>query len=93
MAVLEKYAGDELIVSCNCGCDDGIHLKVDKEDPDYYVFLTYTNGKFYSEQSGGFMKKLKKIWAIIRNKDNGYSEIVMNKEDFEQFADWVNRQK
>ena len=90
MALLEKYNGDELIVNCSCGCDEGIHLKIDRFHPYYYSFLTYTNGKFYSEQVSGFVKKLKKIWAIIRNKDFYYSDIVMTKEDFVQFAKWIN---
>ena len=31
-------------------------------------FMTYLSGNWYKEQAG-FIKKLKKIWAIIRNKD------------------------
>lgn len=68
MAVFKNFKDDELIVSCKCGCDEGIHFKIhDYEDGDY-AFLTYTNGNFYTQQRP-FFEKLKKIWAIIRNKD------------------------
>lgn len=50
MAVFKNFKDDELIVSCKCGCDKGIHLKIhDYEDGDY-AFLTYTNGNFYTQQ-------------------------------------------
>lgn len=35
--------------------------------------------------------KLKKIWAIIRNKDFRYSEIVMSKEEFDKFRKALNK--
>lgn len=34
--------------------------------------------------------KLKKIWAILRNKDFYYSEISMSREDFETFKEYIN---
>ena len=39
----------EMIVSCNCGCDEGLRFKVDKLDPECYCVLTYTNGAFSRE--------------------------------------------
>lgn len=36
----------ELIVTCKCGCQDSIHIKVDKESPDYYCLVTYMNGNW-----------------------------------------------
>ena len=50
MAVFKNFKDDELIVSCKCGCDEGIHFKIyDYEDGDY-AFLTYENGNFYTQQ-------------------------------------------
>ena len=31
----------EMIVTCNCGCDEGLRFKVDKLDHDYYCVMTY----------------------------------------------------
>ena len=78
MAVFKNFIDDELIVSCKCGWDGE------------YAFLTYTNGNFYTQQRP-FFEKLKKIWAIIRNKDFYYSDIVLTKDDFNEFKEWVNR--
>jgi hypothetical protein len=94
MAVLKNKDGTELLVDCCCGCDEGIRFRIDKDDLDYYCFITYTNGNFYREQGdtifGVLYKKLKKIWAIIRNKDFYYSEVTMNKREFDEFRKYIN---
>lgn len=93
MSVLLNKEKNELMINCNCGCDEGIFIRID-EDPDYedYAYITYLNSHWYSEQYGAwdvFKKKLKKIWSIIRNKDHYYSDIIMSKEDFKTFADFI----
>lgn len=94
MATLKNKDGTELYIDCCCGCNEGIRFKVDKEDFDYYCFMTYTSGNFYKEQGetvlGVLSEKLKKIWAIIRNKDFYYSEVVMTKDDFDEFKEYIN---
>ena len=86
MSVLFNKDKNELIVNCRCGCEDSVHIRIDTEDPDWYAFMTYMNGSFYT----GISDKLKKIWAIIRNKDYYYSDICMTKEEFEEFKAFVN---
>ena len=90
MALFKNFDGDELTISCNCGCDDGIHFKITDFGIDTFAFATFTNGNFYKDHV--LKNKLKKIWAIIRNKDFYYSEIVFSKNDFKQFKDWINKQ-
>lgn len=96
MAVLKSKDGTELLVDCCCGCNEGIRLRIDKfdEDLDYYCFMYYTNGQFYREQDDKmwivFCKKLKKIWAIIRNKDFYYAEVTMSKDEFNEFREYIN---
>lgn len=91
MSVLKNFCDDELVISCDCGCDEGVHFKIEKLDDDDFAMFCFTNGKFYAEQEHGFLAKLKKIWAILRNKDYYYSDIRMSKKDFELFRDWVNK--
>ena len=94
MAVLRNVDGTEMLIDCNCGCDNGIRFRIDKEDFDYYCFMSYTNGNFYREQNDTMWKvlcrKLKKIWAIIRNKDFHYADIVMTKDDFDKFRGYIS---
>lgn len=94
MAVLKNTDGTEFLVDCCCGCDEGIRLRINKNDFDYYSFLSYTSGHFYREQTDNllmvFCKKLKKIWAIIRNKDFYYSEVTMTKDQFNEFREYIN---
>lgn len=94
MAILRSKDGKELLVNCTCGCDCGVLFKVDKEDDDYYCFMTYTNSRFYTEQCEGMWrvlcKKLKRIWAIIRNKDHHYADTFLTKTEFEEFKEYIN---
>jgi hypothetical protein len=94
MAVLKNKNNTDLYIDCYCGCDYGIRFKIDKEEDEYYCFMTYTNGNFYTEQNDTFWrvfhKKLKKIWAIIRNKDFYYSDVHMTKSDWEEFKEYIN---
>ncbi len=51
MAVLTNFENDELVVSCSCGCNEGVHIKLDyNKDFDDYAFMAFTNGNFYKEQ-------------------------------------------
>ena len=91
MATLKSSDNNEMIVTCDCNCDEGIRVMIDKSYELYgeYCYLTYISGNFYKEQAG-LLDKLKKIWKIIRNKDFYYSEIVMSKEDFDNYKKWIN---
>lgn len=93
MAVMRSKDGNELYVDCYCGCNDGLRIRVEKEEFDFYCFLSYTNGNWYRDQTSMWMtfcNKLNKIWAIIRNKDHYYSDITMTKDEFEEFKEYVN---
>jgi len=94
MVALKNRDGTELYIDCHCGCNEGIRIKVCKDDLDYYCFWTYTNGNFYAEQGetmwGILRKKFKKILAIIRNKDFYYSDVIMTKDEFEEFREYIN---
>mgnify|MGYP001064262645 FL=1 len=90
MAVLKTEDENSLVVLCKCGCDDGIRITVEKTDDEDYWYQTYLSGNWYKEQ-GTLLAKLKKIWAVIRNKDFYYSEIAMGKDDWETYKEWVNR--
>lgn len=97
MSVLKDKGNKELIVSCECNCCDSIHIKVESEeyDDNYFAFVTYMNGNWYRDQNNKIIHtiaiKLKKIWAIIRNKDFYYSEIMMSREDFSDFKEFMNQ--
>lgn len=96
MAVLKSYDGKDLIVSCSCGCDNGVHLNIKKDDGEY-AWVTYMNGNWYRDQNKRILyilrDKLKKIWSIIRSKDFYYSEILMTRKDFETFREYMNEIK
>ena len=83
---------EELIATCSCGCRDGVHLQIDKWDDEDIVFLSMVTDKFYAEQTTffrRFVEKLKRVWFIIRSKEYLYFEIVMKKDDIQQFKEFV----
>lgn len=94
MAVMISKDKKDLIVTCECGCEDGVRINISKDDYDDYAYQCFTNGNFYRDQNGMFgtlKNKLKKIWAIIRDKDYYYSDIIMSEKDFEQFKEYINQ--
>lgn len=105
MSVLKSEDDKDLIVTCRCGCDEGLHIRIEHDDPavnidsenDTYCYATCLNSNWHRDQ-GKKMKyviwdKLRKIWAIIRSKDFYYSEIIMTRKDFETFREYINEVK
>lgn len=94
MKVMFNKEKTELTLLCNDGCDSGIHFIIDKDFEDYYCIASVLNGAFYSEQGETIFriikKKIKKIIAVLFNKDFYYSEIIMSKDDFEDFKKFIN---
>lgn len=96
MAVLISEDKKDFIISCSCGCDEGMRFQIcplDDIDKDTYVCATYISGHWYTRQESSWMrakKKIKKIWHIIQNKDYYYSEILMTKSDFNVFREYMN---
>lgn len=93
MSVLKSEDGKDLMVSCSCGCGNGVYINIKKDDGEY-AWVTYMNGNWYRDQNKRILyivrDKLKKIWAIIRSKDFYYSEILMTRKDFETFREYIN---
>ncbi len=94
MAIMKSKDGNNLVVDCSCGCDEGLRIRVDKFDTETFMIVSYVSGKFYDGQKAGFFKrfanKFKKIWRIITNKEYVYSEICMSKQDFKEFKEYLN---
>lgn len=97
MAVMISDDKKELIVTCKCGCENTIHIRVDDEykEFDSYAIQTYLNGNWYRDQDDRVFRtigrKLKKIWAIFRNKDYYYSDVLMSHEDFKRYKEYINQ--
>lgn len=97
MSVMISNDKKDLIVNCKCGCENTIHIRLDDtdKDSDYYAIITYLNGNWYRDQDDRTLRtigrKLKKIWAILRNKDYYYSDVLMSCEDFKTFKEYINQ--
>lgn len=102
MSVLKSNDGKDLIVTCRCGCDEGLHIRIEREDPAWnidpkdetFCYVTCLNSNWYRDQGKKIWcviwDKLRKILAIIRNKDFYYSEVLMSRKDFETFREYIN---
>ena len=93
MAIMKSKDGNDLVIDCDCGCDEGLRIRITDFDDDKYCILTYTSGNFYKDQEqtigSVISKKAKKIWKVLRNKDYCYSEIIMTKDEFKEFKEYV----
>ena len=94
MAVLTTNDKKDLVVTCDCGCNNAFHIEIDKlDDYDYYSLMCFMKSNWYTEIGPfeAFLIKLKKIWKIIRNKDHCYADICMNKDDYQLFKEYINQ--
>ena len=97
MSVMISENKKELVVTCECGCEDTFYIRVDDKykDSGSYAVQTYLNGNWYRDQEDSILwcigRKLRKIWAIIRNRDYFYSDVVMNYEDFQKYKEYINQ--
>ena len=80
MAIFETE-NHEIYADCHCGCDNGLRIRIEKDNFGEYCFCSYTSGNFYAMQS----------YFTIRNKDFYYSEIIMSKEEFDKFRKALNK--
>lgn len=102
MSILKSSDGDELLVTCTCGCGSMVSIRIeqycrdvsDPSDNDLFVYCTILSGGLDKDQCQTIRdvlwQKIKKIWAIIRNKDYYYSEVCMRRKDFEVFREYIN---
>ena len=99
MAVLFNKERTEMIATCGAGDDDAVHIIIEPSvmnDDETYAYISYMNGNFYRDQDGALKTawhKLKKIWAIIADRDFYYSEVLMDREEFKQFKQFINEVK
>jgi len=81
---------NEFVTFCKCGCGNGIVLKADNEDEE--VSLQIVSDNFYSMQNKGKMsikEKLKRIWYIIKGKEYCYFDILIEKDELQEFKKFV----
>lgn len=81
---------NEFVTFCKCGCRNGIVLKADNEDND--LSLQIVSDNFYAMQNKGEMtikEKIKRIWYIIRGKEYCYFDILIDKDELQEFKEVV----
>lgn len=81
---------NEFVTFCKCGCRNGIVLKADNEDND--LSLQIVSDNFYTMQNKGEMtikEKIKRIWYIIRGKEYCYFDILIDKDELQEFKEVV----
>lgn len=91
MAVLKNTKDNEIFIDCDCGCGDSMRFHIDIDDYDWYAIMTRMKNAGKDSVWRTFCTKLKKIWAIIRSKDYYYNDILLTKEDYETFKEYINK--
>lgn len=91
MVYTNKNSND-FVVTCKCSCGEALEFRFDHDEE--YVWISVMVGGWYANQDSFFLRlkeKWKRIWTILRGKEYCYSEILMTKEDYEQFRTAVNK--
>ena len=81
---------NEFFTFCKCGCSNGIVLKVGSENEE--ISLQMVSDSFYFMQNKGKMsikEKIKRIWYIIANKEYCYFDILIGKEELQEFKQFI----
>ena len=92
MSVLKSENNKEIMLGCVCSCDN-IKFLVE-EDENHYCLISYYNSNFYRDHYGAFgvlKRKIIKIWKVITNKDIYYSEILLTKDEYQEFKKFINK--
>ena len=77
---------------CSCGCNNGVLLKAEK-DEDFGYEISLVSDIYYSKTAPlwtRFKEKCCRIWYIIRNKEHCYFNIFVEKEELEEFKEFVS---
>lgn len=93
MAVLTNKRKNEIVVTCSCGCKNGVHPEIRKDENETTAFLSLVSDKFFSEQGGFFSRlaeKLRRILCILLNKEYSYFEVCLNETDLREFKEFVS---
>lgn len=81
---------NKYITFCKCGCGNGVVFKIDNEDDELSIQLVSDN--FYLGQNKGkmsFREKLKRIWYIITGKEYCYFDIIIDKDELQEFKEFI----
>lgn len=78
---------------CKCGCGNGVILKADN-DKDFGVSLQLVSDNFYAgcnNRRNLFKERVKRIWYIIRGKEYCYFDLLIDKDELQEFKEFVAR--
>lgn len=87
MSVLFNKDRNEIIINCNCGCEDSVHLRFEKIEDDI-CFLTWMYGNLQ-----GFKSRIKYVWNMLLRNNYPISDVIMSKKDFYEFVKFIEEQK
>lgn len=90
-SVLSNKEGTEFAISCDCGCKNTIRIEKNIYDEVGISFLT---DNYYNKQQtiwSIIKEKFQKIKCILTNKDFYHFEIILTKDQFHEFREYIDR--
>lgn len=84
---------NSLIVNCSCRCGDGLEFTISNFNNVAEVWMTQTTYSWNTENTtfwNRFKLKLKRLWSVLCNREYYYTEIILSKDDFSTFVEYVN---
>lgn len=84
---------DKNVTFCKCGCGNGVVLKADKDEDE--LSLQFVSDVFYcftrNREKMSIKERLKRIWYIVIGKEYCYFDILISKEELQEFKDFVSK--
>lgn len=82
---------------CKCGCTNGFVVQFKFESNEFFdVYISTTTAGFYARQYsflGRLKCRIKAAWFMLCGKEFYLHEIVLNKEQWNEFVQAVNEVK
>lgn len=92
MAVLMSEDKKDIIFTCACHCNNSCRITLDEWDGNTFAYMVYSCASHFREHNNR-RRKAKKIWQILKGEDYCYTDLILTKEDWIVFKDWVNAQE
>lgn len=86
----------DINIRCKCGCGEAFQIifRVDDEE-DYAIISTLTAG-FYMHQTdffGRMKRRIQAAWYMLMGKEFYLHEVVLDKAQWNEFVDEINKCK
>ena len=83
----------DISLLCNCGCGSGLQIIFRIDNDKDYAYITTLTSNFYAGQRGIWemiWHRIKAAWFMLCGKEYYLHDVVLSKEQWNEFVKTVN---